>query len=41
MVREIGVAYGGADLEPAVRRLFDLVQRLAVDVEHAPGRFDV
>ena len=41
MVGEIGIANGGADLQPAVGRGFDLVERQAVDVEHPRRRFDV
>ena len=33
VVGEIGVAHRGADLQPAVRRRLDLVQRQAVDVD--------
>ena len=41
MVGEIGIANGGADLQPAVGRRFDLVERQAVDVEEPRGRLDV
>ena len=41
MVGEIRIANRGADLQPAVRRRFDLVERQTVDVEEPRGRFDV
>ena len=35
VIREIGIANGRADLQPAVRRRFDLVERQAIDVDDA------
>ena len=41
MVGEIGIANGGADLQPTVRSGFDRVERQTVDVNHPRRRFDV
>ena len=41
MVGEIRISNGGANLQPAVRRCFDLVERQTVDVDQPHRRFDV
>ena len=41
MLREIGIADGSTDLQAAVRRRFDRVERQTVHVDHARRRFDV
>ena len=41
MVGEIRIADGRADLQAAVGRRFDLVERQTVDVEQPRRRFDV
>ena len=41
VMREGGVAHGGADFQAAIRQPLDAVERKAVDVHHALRRFDV
>ena len=41
MVGEIRITNGGANLQAAVRRCFDFVERQTVDVDHPRRHFDV
>ena len=41
VVGELGIANRRTNLQAAIRRRFDLIERQAVDVEHLRRRFDV
>ena len=41
MMSQIGVAHQGADAQAAVGKLFDLVERQAIDVDELGGPLDI